>query len=439
MRLRLGPAERWLWIWGIIVFSVLYGHFAKSHGLFPSPQISSAMDYLKALKTKASGVLPWYYVKSGSARRVQVNRPDQMSPGLTLISGIGAKDAIFADLIDAQGDSVHHWDLDWFRVWPDPRGLPKDSIPNERPGTHIHGILLSPNGDLTFNYEAIGLVQMDVCGRVKWRLPRAANHSLYRDDAGNLWTQEVIIRKTPQAGLPNYAPRFADYAVIEVSPQGRVLRRIPIFDLLQRNHLQGLLYMSATDNRSTLVRGDTLHVNDIDVFPQAMKADLFKPGDIMVSMRNVSTILVFDPATLVVKAAVVGHFVRQHDPDFVDGSTITVLDNNNLGLDARRASSRIVEYSFKTGRERVLFEGDSAHPFYTDFMGKHQHLPNGNMLLTEATQGRAIEIDPNGGIVWEYRNLVGPGLAGMIDEAQRIGPDLLSADRLKQLEASCPR
>jgi hypothetical protein len=224
---------------------------------------------------------------------------------------------------------------------------------------------------------------------------------------------------------------------MEFSPAGKVLREISIYDLLQRNNLHGLLYMSSIDNLSTQSTGDTLHVNDIEVFPKSMKSDIFKPGDIMVSMRNVNAILVFDPKTLVVKAITVGHFVRQHDPDFVDGSTITVFDNNNIQADPVHGSSRIVQYSFKTGQQRILFEGDAAHPFYSNFLGKHQHLGNGNILVTEATRGRAFEINPEGQLVWEYRNVIGPNLVGMLSEAQRIPLDTLSLDKLRQLSASC--
>jgi hypothetical protein len=36
-----------------------------------------------------------------------------------------------------------------------------------------------------------------------------------------------------------------------------------------------------------------------------------------------------------------------------------------------------------------------------------QQLPNGNLLVTEATDGRAFEITREGKIVWEYVNAIG--------------------------------
>ena len=47
----------------------------------------------------------------------------------------------------------------------------------------------------------------------------------------------------------------------------------------------------------------------------------------MISLRNVSTVLVFDPDDLKIRYSITGRFVRQHDPDFVDNNTISVFDN----------------------------------------------------------------------------------------------------------------
>ncbi len=424
--------------WGVVAIALLYGFYAKTYSLFPSQQIMRADGVLHQLVGKAKGVLPIFYSKGDTGRAVIDSDPRAMAPGMTLISGIGTDGLLFAKLVEADGRVEHQWNLDFFRVWPDPKGIPPASVPKSRPGTQIHGILLSPNGDLTFNYEGLGMVQLDACGRVKWRLRRETNHSLFRDEDGNFWTQETVAPPKRANGKPvNPDLSVLDFHVLKISPDGKVLRQIPVIDLLRRNGLEGLLYMADIGFRSVGATGDVLHINDVEVFPRSMKSDIFKAGDIMLSFRNISGVIVFDPGTLVIKASTIGRFVHQHDPDFVDGSTITVLDNNNVTSDSRLQSSRIVEYSFKTGRERVLYSGSPARPFYTDIMGKHQWLSNGDLLVTEAMKGRAFEINPRGETVWEYRNVAQPGLRGLIDEAQRISPDTLSVERLHQIVAAC--
>jgi hypothetical protein len=53
-------------------------------------------------------------------------------------------------------------------------------------------------------------------------------------------------------------------------------------------------------------------------------------------------------------------------------------------------------------------------------MGKHQWLPNGNLLITESVEGRAFEIDPDGALVWEYFNIVDRGRLALLTEAHRL-------------------
>jgi hypothetical protein len=117
---------------------------------------------------------------------------------------------------------------------------------------------------------------------------------------------------------------------------------------------------------------------------------------------------------------IIGEFVRQHDPDFLDGSSISVFDNNNIAPVGSGASSRIAIKSFVDDSTYTYFKGSDAIPFYSPIMGKHQWLPNGNLLITEGANGRAFEIDPNGNIVWEYVNMVNNKYAGIMEEVLRL-------------------
>ena len=68
----------------------------------------------------------------------------------------------------------------------------------------------------------------------------------------------------------------------------------------------------------------------------------------------------------------------------------------------------------------VAYEGTAAAPFFTDIMGKHQWLPNGNVLVTESTAGRAFEINLRGEIVWQYINYVENKTVGLVQEVTRL-------------------
>jgi hypothetical protein len=427
-------------VWAILVFGFLAGYASKTFHLFPSDQIDFLRFQVKrALKGDLSK--PQFpYGETKETRTLIVPHPEAVAPGMTLLSGIGPKGTIYAKLIRADGTTLHSWDLDWFRIWDNAQGyIPEKDRPKSKPGTEIHGILLEPNGDLLFNYENLGMARVDACGKVLWRLHRRTHHSVFKDDDGNFWTSEMRVSDKPNASLPGIGPEVYSYYILKISPDGRVLREINTYDVLQKNGLNGIIYSHSTDGDDSGASGDLLHQNDVEIFPNRLPEGFFKHGDMMVSLRNANAIMVLEPQTLKVKAFIIDRFVRQHDPDFVDGWTISVFDNNNVNANPDRASSRLVEYSMRDNTLKVLFEGDPQHPFYTRIMGKEQWLSNGNVLLTEAVGGRALEIDPQGRLVWEWVNHAGPGLIGLLTEAARIPPDFLSEQQLRDISSRCAK
>jgi hypothetical protein len=83
-------------------------------------------------------------------------------------------------------------------------------------------------------------------------------------------------------------------------------------------------------------------------------------------------------------------------------------------------SSRILRFSAISHDVDTLYAGTPQHPFFTDVMGQHQRLSNGDMLLTESVPGRVLEVDQDGRTVWEYYNLVRPGVRGTVSDAYRL-------------------
>jgi hypothetical protein len=57
--------------------------------------------------------------------------------------------------------------------------------------------------------------------------------------------------------------------------------------------------------------------------------------------------------------------------------------------------------------------GGADDSFFSRTLGTCQRLPGGNTLIVESENGRALEVTPDGTIVWEYRN---PHRAGADDE-----------------------
>ncbi len=418
----------------LISIAYAYGLLSYRFNLFPKPSITSAVRTVKQALEEIKD--PWFYVESGETNVVSVFRPGEVQPGLTRVDILMEDKQIGVKVVALDGSLIHQWNLDWFRIWPDATHIPNAWRPKSAPGTNIHGAVILDNGDLVFNFENLGLVRLDPCGNVIWKLARLTHHSVHLDDDGFLWMPAETVHDKTVAELPNHRPPFREFSVLKVSLDGEVLKEISVMDVLRHNDLNGLMYLSST-NDDTKVTGDTMHLNDVETFPDTMEPGVFSRGDIMISLRNINTVLVFDPETLLAKHVSFGGFIRQHDPDFIDGNTISIYDNNHDSDFDQSHHSRIVIESATTGERSVFFEGNAKTSFYSGLMGKHQWLENGNLLITEARNGRAMEVNPQGDVVWAYNNLVGKGVVGIMSDAHRMSQDV-TPDTFKTWASTCP-
>lgn len=400
-----------------IIFA--YGVAVGRYQWFPYAWLESAQNGLDEVMVNVGQSRPMYYRSLDHDQLVTVHNPGGAAAGVNLITSVAEDDLLSITIMKNDGQVLHEWLIDWHEIWPDADHVTHGEVPQSRPGTHIHGAVIMDNGDVVFNFEHLGTVRMNPDGEVVWRLPHLTHHSVHQHDDGHLWISSERYHTQPVEDIPHYGPVIREHTVLEVSGEGEVLREISIFDLLQDNGLAGLLYMSSKDNDSVKSRGDTLHLNDVERFPATMEPGFFDENDVMVSLRNINTVIVFDLETMEIKYTSVGQVIRQHDPDFVDGDTISVFDNNT-GRVVGGAGSRIITLSPMTDEMDVVFEAAEDQPFYTDIMGKHQWLDNGNLLITESMTGRAFEINPEGDMVWQFVNHVDAGIVGIVEEVTRL-------------------
>jgi len=407
--------------WVSAVFLALsYGVIAGMWRLFPYAIFASAVRGFEELREDESATgRSWYYRPVRPPYLPRIANTGRAQPGSNLVTEILA-DALSVKIMDLDGKTLHRWTIDWFKIWPDARHVPERLMPQSRPGTQVNGAALLEHGDLVFNFEHLGLVRLDRNGGVVWRLPYQTHHSVHRDDDGKLWVCGQKEHREPMAAFPNLVPPFVEDTLLIVTPDGRIDREWSVPELLRANGRQGLLCLANLDNFSTAVSGDVTHLNHVEPFPSGLVGAFFQPGDVLVSLRNINTVFVFDSRTDAIKFVCTGLFVRQHDPHFVDGNTISVLDNNNVGTSGNHAQSRIVLVSAPDQSVKTYFTGTPEHPFFTPILGRHQWLPNGNLLITDSCSGRAFEIDRHLELVWWYVNYVEEGVVGAIEQVERI-------------------
>ena len=215
----------WFVLMAAFIFGagIAYQWYIQKNPIYP---LTLPGDVLESSKDQAFETLqqlglqkPEYFYKTNFDQASTWHDPTAAQEGLTLLTSINGEEKLQATIVELDGTSVQHWPIDWFALWPNVDHLPKDRLPKRQPGTHIHGAVVMDNGDLIFNFEYLGLMRLDVCGGVVWRLPYQTHHSIDIDeDTGNLWVSGRLYHTEPTPKFPNHVPPFSEPTVIEVSP-----------------------------------------------------------------------------------------------------------------------------------------------------------------------------------------------------------------------------
>jgi len=426
---------------GGITGAFVYGLFTAKSGRF-SNEIFILEEAFQQIQEQMPFAIRYGYVATDLEDPVTVRDETQIYPGLTLITTVNKDFETVIHIVNDEGERVHEWAADWYKIWPDADHIEDAKKPKKRPAAFLHGAQVLPDHSVMFNFEYLGMVRLDACSNTMWRLPHRAHHSLMPDGNGNFWAggRNWLSAEDGKRYPHLITPRLVETLIL-VSPEGELLEEIPIVDLLDDNDLIGLMLLSPIRNRNFTLDAnvDILHLNDIEVFPEDMTPGVFGPGDIMLSLRNINTVLVFNRETMRVKYMRTGSFVRQHDPDFVDGNTISIYDNHNIGpVDGEKEIfTRILTLDAGTGEQSIRFPREGDAGFYSRALGKHQVLPNGNVLIIEPREGRAFEINNDNDVVWEYISLTEPGkMTGAITEASRL-PTEFTAESFAAARQSC--
>lgn len=372
------------------------------------------------------GDLSWYSNRHAEPLPSASIVKDDAFPGTNLILRIGGelgRPALRAEIRNLENDVIHSWNVGWYNIWSDADHLPEYMVPQDALGTCMIGAVVLEDGRLVFNYEHLGLVCLNKDGSVAWRLPYQTHHSVELDNDGTLLVGGHRVRhtnKTIDPTVPHFRPAYDEYTLLRVSTSGELLEELSVHDLLLKNGLSGLMNLHV-EHEKRHVRWDILHLNDVQPFPDSLEPGFFGPGDVLLSFRNVNTVLAFRWAEQKVKFVRTGLTHGQHDPDFVDGDTFSVFDNSAPSvLHDGQLQSRILRISCPEGDADVVYQAGAEESFFTERIGWHQRLPNGNLLLVESQKGRAFEVTADGDIVWQFVNYVSDDVSNLITQVTRL-------------------
>jgi hypothetical protein len=362
------------------------------------------------------------------------------APGLTLVQGLFAE-GVELRLIDLSGQVLHRWRADFHAIWPHPEHVyPASDVPVDGLHYQTHGMALSADGSVIFNFDNLGTVKLDKCGAVVWTVDRRTHHTITPNPDGSFWIparrdarlldDRVLLQDRSRLDFSKADGRHED-TLLHVGPDGAVLEEISALKGLLDGRFAAELY----DVREISVT-DPTHLNDIEVVTAALAAKIpgVEAGDLLVSLRELHMLAILKRRTGAVAWSHVGPWVRQHDVDITPDGMIEVFNNG----DARFAvdgviGSSILRFDPATGAVRTMYPLNGTGHFFTRIMGANQLLPNGNRLITESMAGRLLEVDAAGLPVWEFVQAYDATHAALIQSARRYPPGFFTVR-----DWSCP-
>ncbi|MGF1512048.1 MAG: arylsulfotransferase family protein [Myxococcota bacterium] len=395
----------------------VYGALAHRKRLPPIPQLITAYETLFV-----DGFRPRYYhLQPSRGRGAGVTINETPSDGaLVLIVGFFAEENQIR-LMRRDGTLVRKWSPNYLEHFPDGEARLCKILSPLR--TDIHGVHVTPQGEVVFNYEYCGSAKLDPCGELIWKVDRATHHSLVPAEAGGYWTLGRLYWAAAEE--PNRLPPFSSSArkgqilkedtLLRISEDGEILEEVSIPGLMLGQDVEALLTaIGNTFDSDDIDRTEVMHANKVAELPSdfAHAYPLFAAGDLVVSLRDRNLIMVLDPETKRVKWHQTGPWLRQHDPEFRPDGRISVFNNNvyrTAYLNERVVlgtphQTNIIAVDPVSRETEVLFGEKPGQEMLSVIRGQHEVLDDGGMLITEFDAGRVFEVTRDGKIVWEYVN-----------------------------------
>lgn len=257
--------------------------------------------------------------------------------------------------------------------------------------------LLFDNGDLLLKDSPSPLLRVDACARRIWIQDGVMfHHSTESDGQGGFWIPSIMA----PSPIPFVTDKFQDDGLAQVSADGRIEQNISVGDLLMRHGMQSLVFPPFAE------ANDPIHLNDIQ--PVLSSGPFWKEGDLFLSLRHPSMVLLYRPATDEIIWQRSGLWMAQHDVDILDDHRISIYDNRAFyrGSFGRvDGHSELAIYDFATDQVTHPFSAAMARENVVSlFEGLADVLPGGDLVVEDHKSGRILFFGADGRSLGQFVN-----------------------------------
>ncbi len=304
--------------------------------------------------------------------------PTRVSPGVNLyVSGHGPE----VVLMDMLGKPLHRWRYAFEKAFPD--------TPPTLDTAYIRRAHLYPDGELLALYQGGGMIKMDRKSQLIWASPLPYYNHLFVTPGGQILSIAKTARMIPELRADS---AVLEDSIVRLDSAGRVESRLSLLESFAASPFADTIHPLPE-------HADIFHTNTVIPISRdlADSSELFVAGLLVVSLREIDTVALIDPAAGSVSAAWRGPWRAQHQPLPLSSGRFLVFDNKG-----GKSGSRVIEYDPVEQRIAEVFPADTSETLDSPEAGSVQRLANGNTLITESEMGRALEITPQGDVVWEF-------------------------------------
>ena len=260
---------------------------------------------------------------------------------------------------------------------------------------------LTQDGGLLFHHNGSPLRKIDSCSNLIFQNQHDKfHHSIETDIEGNIW---VPSRMYPQSlPIKKFGSNLSDDAIVKLSSDGEILFEKSVSQIFIDNGLEYLLF-AIGDWRYSY---DPIHLNDIQ--PVDFDGDFWKKGDLFLSLRSQSMVILYRPSTNKIIWKGTGPFFYQHDVDILDDHKISIFNNNVKNFVNGTyvdGSNEVIIYDFKKNiYTSYLSSSLIKHDVRTRTSGRSEILPNGDLFVEETNYSRILYFNSDGSLKWTFHN-----------------------------------
>ena len=273
----------------------------------------------------------------------------------------------------------------------------------KRDGNNKRSILMHPklttDGGLLFGWEK-PLRKIDACSNLVFQNTHDKfHHSIETDIEGNIWVPSHMY---PQTLPKKMGENYLDDAIVKLSAEGNILFEKSVSQIFIENGLEYLLFSVGDMSFDS----DPIHINDIQ--PVNYDGEYWKKGDVFLSLRHQSMVLLFRPSTNEIIWKGTGPFFHQHDVDILDEHRISIFNNNSRDFvdgDIVDGHNQIIIYDFKTDEfSRYLQDSLIENDVRTITSGRSKILDNNDLFIEESNYARTLYFNADGSLRWTHVN-----------------------------------